>query len=128
VPLPGSRYPDLSIDLRLTDTIVDLIKGGFDIAIRNADLKDSSLITRRLAPDKRIVCASRDYLETYGEPDLPTYLEDHQCINLIGLEELVFDTPDGQMRIKTRGKLQTDHGEAVRDSCVEGTGIAMSST
>jgi len=123
-----SRYPDLSIDLRLTDTIVDLVEGGFDIAIRNADLKDSSLIARKLAPDRRIVCASPGYLETYGEPDSPADLQDHQCISLIGLEELVFDTPNGQVSVKTRGRLQTDHGEAVRDACVEGIGIAMSST
>jgi DNA-binding transcriptional LysR family regulator len=123
-----SRYPDLSIDLRLTDTIVDLVEGGFDIAIRNADLKDSSLIARKLAPDKRIVCASPEYLETFGIPDSPHDLRNHQCINLIGLETLVFDTPDGHLSIKTRGILQTDHGEAVRDACAAGIGIAMSST
>lgn len=92
-----SRYPDLSIDLRLTDTIVDLVEGGFDIAIRNADLKDSSLIARKLAPDKRIVCASPEYLETFGIPDSPHDLRNHQCINLIGLEALVFDTPEGRL-------------------------------
>jgi len=123
-----SRYPDLSIDLRLTDTIVDLVEGGFDIAIRNADLKDSSLIARKLAPDKRIVCASPEYLETFGIPDSPHDLRNHQCINLIGLEALVFDTPEGRLNIKTRGILQTDHGEAVRDACAAGIGIAMSST
>ena len=123
-----SRYPDLSIDLRLTDTIVDLVEGGFDIAIRNADLKDSSLTARKLAPDKRIVCASPEYLETFGIPDSPHDLRNHQCINLIGLEALVFDTPEGRLNIKTRGILQTDHGEAVRDACAAGIGIAMSST
>jgi DNA-binding transcriptional LysR family regulator len=123
-----SRYPDLSIDLRLTDTIVDLVEGSFDIAIRNADLKDSSLIARKLAPDKRIVCASPEYLETNGIPDSPHDLWNHQCINLIGLEALVFDTPEGRLNIKTRGILQTDHGEAVRDACAAGIGIAMSST
>ena len=123
-----SRYPDLSIDLRLTDTIVDLVEGGFDIASRNADLKDSSLIARKLAPDKRIVCASPEYLETFGIPDSPHDLRNHQCINLIGLEALVFDTPEGRLNIKTRGILQTDHGEAVRDACAAGIGIAMSST
>lgn len=123
-----SRYPDLYIDLRLTDTIVDLVEGGFDIAIRNADLKNSTLIARKLAPDKRIVCASPGYLAKFGEPRSPEELRNHQCINLVGLESLVFDTPDGQVSIKTKGRFRTDHGEAVRDGCVAGLGIAMSAT
>ena len=123
-----SRYPELYIDLRLTDTIIDLVEGGFDIAIRNADLKTSSLIARKLAPDNRIVCASPGYLAKYGEPGIPQDLVDHQCINLVGLENLVFATPDGNLSIKTAGRLQTDHGEAVRDGCATGLGIAMSST
>ncbi len=123
-----SRYPDLSIDLRLTDTIVDLVEGGFDIAIRNADLKTSSLIARKLAPDNRIVCASPDYLVKFGEPTTPNDLHDHQCLNLVGLETWVFDTPDGKQSIKTAGSLRTDNGEAVRDGCAHGLGIAMSST
>lgn len=123
-----SRYPDLTIDLRLTDTIVDLVEGGFDIAIRNADLKNSSLIARKLAPDNRIVCASPDYLTKFGAPSSPHDLYDHQFINLVGLESLVFDTKGGHVTIKTGGKFRTDHGEAVRDACAGGIGIAMSST
>lgn len=123
-----SRYPDLSIDLRLTDTIVDLVEGGFDIAIRNADLKNSTLIARKLATDKRIVCASPDYLTKFGEPSSPHDLLNHQCINLVGLKNWVFDTPEGHLSIKTKGSLQTDHGEAVRDGCASGLGIAISAT
>lgn len=123
-----SQYPELSIDLRLTDAIVDLVEGGFDIAIRNADLKNSSLIARKLAPDNRIVCASPDYIEKFGEPKSPHELRDHQCITLVGLESWVFDTPEGHLNIKTKGSFRTDHGEAVRDGCVDGLGIAMNAT
>lgn len=119
------RYPDLSIDLRLTDSIVDLVEGGFDIAIRNADLKDSTLIARKLAPDKRIVCASPDYLEKFGEPSSPHDLRNHQCIHLVGLERWVFNTPDGHLNIRTIGSFRTDNGEAVRDACADGLGIAV---
>lgn len=122
------QYPDLSIDLRLTDTIVDLVEGGFDIAIRNAELKDSTLIARKLASDKRIICASPEYLSKFGEPATPDDLHDHQCINIIGLESWSFDTPDGPVNIKTKAKFRTDHGEAVRDACVNGIGIAMNAT
>ena len=120
-----ARYPDLSIDLRLTDTIVDLVEGGFDIAIRNADLKNSTLIARKLAPDKRIICASPDYLAKFGEPASPQELLHHQCIAIAGLEKWVFDTEKGHLSIKAKGRFRTDHGEAVRDGCVNGLGIAL---
>jgi len=121
-------HPRLSIDLRLTDSIVDLVEGGFDIAIRNAELKDSSLIARKLASDKRIICASPQYLANYGQPESPEDLNNHQCIKLMGLENWLFDTPDGELNIKTKGNLRTDHGEAVRDACVHGLGIALAAT
>lgn len=121
-----SRYPDLSLDLRFTDTIVDLVEGGFDVAIRNADLKNSTLIARKLAPDNRIVCASPEYLDKFGEPSSPHDLRNHQCINLVGLESWVFDTADGHQSVKTSGNFRTDHGEAVRDACADGLGVAVS--
>ena len=122
------KYPDLAIDLRLSDSIVDLVEGGFDVAIRNAELKDSSLIARKLAPDNRIICASPSYLEKYGEPTSPQALKGHKCINLIGLEGWVFNTPEGKLTIKTHSNFRTDHGEAVRDACVNGIGIALNAT
>jgi len=122
-----ARYPELTIDLRLTDTIVDMVEGGFDIAIRNSELKDSTLIARKLATDRRILCASPDYLAEHGTPASPRELRHHSCLHLIGLENWVFDTPDGQVTIKTRGKFRTDHGEALRDACVDGLGITIAS-
>ncbi len=123
-----ARYPDLTLDFRFTDTIVDLVEGGFDIAIRNAELPDSTLVARKLAPDKRIICASPHYLEQFGEPSSPDDLQNHQCVNLIGLENWVFDTPDDCLSIKTTGPFRTDNGEAMRDACAAGLGIAQNST
>ena len=122
-----TRYPELTIDLRLTDTIVDMVEGGFDIAIRNSELKDSTLIARKLATDRRILCASPDYLEQHGTPASPRELQSHSCLYLIGLESWVFDTPEGQLTIKTKGNFRTDHGEALRDACVDGLGVTVSS-
>ena len=123
-----SIYPDLAVDLRLTDTIVDLVEGGFDIAIRNAGLKDSSLIARKLAPDRRILTASPDYLSRYGEPETLADLTDHRCITLIGLDSWSFHTPSGVEVIKVHSHLRTDHGLAMRDACVNGMGIAMNAS
>ncbi|MBC7005898.1 LysR family transcriptional regulator [Photobacterium sp. BZF1] len=123
-----AQYPDLSVDIRLTDSIIDLVEGGFDVAIRNAELQDSSLIARKLAVDKRIMCASPDYLSAYGTPTSPQDLKNHLCINQAGLEGWSFTTPDGVQNIKIKGNIRVDHGEAVRDACANGMGIAMCAT
>lgn len=121
------RYPDLSIDFRFSDTIVDLVEGGFDIAIRNAPLKDSTLIARKLASDKRIICASPEYLDLYGAPKHPRELTGHQCLNLYGLETWPFYDNNETLRIKTSGRARFDNGEALRIACVDGLGIAIAS-
>lgn len=120
-------YPELKLDLRLSDSIVDMVEGGFDIAIRNASLNDSGLIARKLAHDKRVICASPDYLKQHGRPLVPDDLANHDCINLIGLENWTFDTPNGQKRVKGRGVIRTDHGESIRDACISGIGITICS-
>jgi DNA-binding transcriptional LysR family regulator len=122
------RYPELRVDMHLSDHVMDMVEGGFDIAIRDASLQDSSLIARKLAPVHRVLCASPDYLSRNGEPLKPEDLLDHQCINLIGLETWVFETPEGPKSIKTNNRFRTDNGEAARDACSNGIGITISST
>ena len=118
-------YPDIRIDLRLTDTIVDLVEGGYDVAIRNADLKDSTLIARKLAPDRRILTASPHYLSRLGKPHKPNDLLDHQCLTLVGLDNWVFDSGNQSFTIRAQGNLKTDNGEALRDGCVNGLGSSQ---
>lgn len=121
-------YPELEIDLRFTDTIVDLVRGGFDVAIRNASEPDAALIARKLAPDRRILCASPAYLARFGEPSHPADLSQHEFVTLTSLGMLHFETPEGRLPIHVRGRFRTDNGAAVRDACAAGMGIAMSST
>jgi DNA-binding transcriptional LysR family regulator len=121
-------YPGLKVDLRLSDTVVDMVEGGFDIAIRISELKDSSLIARKLAPDDRIICASPDYLIKYGKPVTPQDLNDHQCNSLIGLENWTFQTEAGPVTVKANGPFRTDNGEALRDAAIGGIGLAIAST
>ncbi|MGB0866619.1 MAG: LysR family transcriptional regulator [Granulosicoccaceae bacterium] len=123
----AERYPKLSLDLRLSDTIVDVVEGGFDVAIRNSSLKDSSLIARKLAPDERIVCASPAYLARSPKLKTPKDIQDHSCINLAGLKPWMFETPNGPERVKTKGWLQSDSGDAVREACVDGLGLSINS-
>lgn len=122
------QYPELHVDLKLSDTIIDLVEGGFDIAVRNAPLKDSSLVARKLAPDNRVLCASPDYLKQFGEPQIPDDLKNHQCITLMGLENWQFQSVSGKQTIKARGNLRIDNGEAVRDACINGLGITVNSS
>jgi len=122
-----AQYPDLKVDLKLSDTIIDLVEGGFDIAIRNSALKDSSLIARKLAPDTRILCASPSYIAQYGEPSSPEDLNHHHCITLMGLDNWAFNSANKPINIKVKGPLRTDNGEAVRDACINGMGITINS-
>ncbi|MDR9826870.1 LysR family transcriptional regulator [Vibrio sp. FNV 38] len=123
-----SQHPGLSVDFRLSDSIVDLVEGGFDIAIRNAELKDSTLVARKLAEDRRIICAAPNYLAQYGKPVDPNDLMNHHFVQLAGLETLTFATEKGEVTVRPKGQFRADNGEAVRDACVHGLGITMSST
>ena len=121
------KHPQLKIDLRLSDSIVDMVEGGFDIAIRNAALNDSSLIARKLAGDTRIICAAPDYIAQHGEPLHPQDLLQHECINLSGTDSWLFVTADGQKRCKGKEVLRIDNGEAIRDACIAGIGLTICS-
>ncbi|PNH82059.1 LysR family transcriptional regulator [Vibrio diazotrophicus] len=121
------RYPELNIEFRFSDSIIDMVEGGFDVAIRAAELKDSSLVARKLAPDRRIVVASPAYLNQFGAPEKPQDLVNHQCINLIGLDNWTFKTNEGGVSVKTSGQLRCDNGDAMRDATTGGLGISINS-
>ena len=97
-----ASYPQLNVDFRFSDSILDLIEGGFDVAIRDAVLKDSNLHARKLADDKRIIVASPDYIKKYGAPKTPQDIPQHAAVNLMGLETWEFDTPQGVVSIKPK--------------------------
>ncbi len=124
----SQTYPQLKVDLKLSDTIVDLVEGGFDIAVRNSELKDSSLIARKLSNDRRVVCASPDYIEQFGEPRTPQELSKHNCITLMGLDNWAFHQGNNKINVKVKGNFRTDNGEAIRDACANGMGITINST
>jgi DNA-binding transcriptional LysR family regulator len=78
--------------------------------------------------DTRIVLASPDYIEQHGAPTHPSEITDHQFVNLSGFDRWVFDTTDGPITVKPQGGFKADNGEAVRDACAHGLGLAVSST
>lgn len=120
------EHPGIQIDLRLSDARVDIVADGFDIALRIADLPDSSLRARRLAPIKARVVAAPSYLAEHGTPRHPADLAHHACFlyaNAIGAWQ--FRKADGEeAAVRPAGPLITDNGDAMMPALLAGLGIA----
>ena len=82
IPQFREAFPEVEIRLQLTDRLADLVEEQVDVAIRRGYLQDSSLISRRVAPDFRVACASPEYLAQHGTPATPADLKDHNCLLL----------------------------------------------
>ncbi|HEV2558277.1 MAG TPA: LysR family transcriptional regulator [Microvirga sp.] len=121
------QYPAIGIDLQLSDAFVDIVGEGFDVAIRIADLQDSSLVARRLAPNHRILCASPGYLARHGRPERIEDLAHHRLLSHT-TGEWRLDGPDGIVHVRLHGPLRTNSSEVVREAVVAGLGIALRST
>jgi DNA-binding transcriptional LysR family regulator len=125
-------HPQIEFDLDFNDREVDLIQEGFDLAIRIANLPDSSLIARRIAPIKNVICASPSYLEQMGVPRTPEELVDHRCLvySLLSDNEYwnLTDNNDREIRIKIHPYLKASTGEFLRDAAIEGMGIIIEPT
>ncbi|WP_017231387.1 LysR family transcriptional regulator [Pandoraea sp. B-6] len=123
-----ARYPGISLDFRLTDRVVDLIEAGMDLAIRVGALRDSTLVARKLAPNRRTLCASPAYLAARGAPKHPGELAAHDCLILGEQRDWRFVTPGGPLSVRVSGRLASDNGEVLRDAVLAGLGIALKST
>jgi DNA-binding transcriptional LysR family regulator len=123
------QYPDLRVDLTLTDAFVDLVEEGVDLAIRVGELKDSSMIARRLAPNDRVLCASPVYFDQQGRPTSPDDLNSHNClIYKRGNDRPVwhFRGSDGILQdVQANGDFQTNNTEALYAVTVAGQGITI---
>lgn len=131
VPVFLEAHPGLCLDMRLSDTQFDLIEGSFDLALRNAALQDTSLKGRKLADDRRILCASPAYLEKHGTPESPDDLTAHQ---LIAFKEAVAKPligPDGEAGSfdpQAAGcRLLVDDGASQKVATCAGAGISVNS-
>ena len=121
-------YPDVSIDLHLSDAMVDLIGDGFDAGLRIARLPDSSLIARRLCAVPRYTVAAPSYLKRHGRPTHPMQLAQHKCFGYAYMT-----TPDvwhysnaagEQASVRPAGQLRVNNGEALLPAVIAGLGIA----
>jgi DNA-binding transcriptional LysR family regulator len=126
-----AEHPEVTIDLNLTDGYVDLVGQGQDLAIRYGELADSTLRVRRLGNNRRVVCASPEYLRNSGHPRHPDDLAHHECILMRFGQQIDRDWPfliDGEARrIVVRGHRIANDGGLVRDWCRNGYGVARKS-
>jgi DNA-binding transcriptional LysR family regulator len=119
----AAEHPKVELDIAFDDRIVDLVGGGFDLAVRLGILRDSSLIARRIAPSRGVVLASPAYLERNGRPERPRDLAGHDLL-LYGNETWRFRLPGGGWEtVRGRARLRADNGEMLRAAAEAGLGI-----
>lgn len=123
-----SRYPDIEIDMQLTDNFVDIIREGFDLAIRIGELEDSSLVAKKLANENRVICAAPRYLAAAGTPKTLADLEAHNCL-LAGAQDMWrLDGPDGPCDVRVHGNMRSNSAEFIRSAVTQGLGLALRAT
>ena len=121
------RYPEVSVDVALCDRVVDLVEEGFEAAIRIGQLPDSALIAKSLAPYRLMICASPEYLARKGTPGKPEQLSQHECLSFspAALAHWRLTDQDGVCRVPVSGRLQVNHGQALRVAALHGIGIVL---
>ena len=128
IPAYLKQYPQVQISLSLTDRFIDVVSEGFDLVIRIAELEDSSLIARKIAPCRLVLCASPDYLKKNGAPRVPQDLALHHCLtyaNNVKPDTWVLHGPDGTESVKVNGPVCADNGDILKAAAVSGLGIAL---
>ena len=128
-----ARHPDMRLSIHFSDEMVDLVTGGFDLAIRIGSLDDSGLIARRLATNQRVLCAAPGYLKKHGRPKRPADLEKHQCLLQVGAQGkpatwTLQDAHGRTVTARVNSHLESNLGDSLRDAALAGLGIALHST
>ena len=127
LPALMARCPELSVDLVLNDRVVDLVEEGFDVGLRIGQLRESSLIARRLADAPMLVCAAPGYLERAGVPARPEDLGGHPCLIYSYIEAGTVwrcrSADGGAARVRVKGRLVANNGEALLAAARAGLGI-----
>ena len=126
IPKLLQRYPKLQIDLVMDDRKVDLVAGGFDVAIRAGNLPASTLIARKLAPLRQVLCASPDYIDRYDRPGTPAELSGHNCVLYSyssDADEWTLIGESGPEIVTVSGSYQVNNSEALLEALREGIGI-----
>lgn len=129
LPTFMQRYPDIELDFQLTDNFVDIIRDGFDVAIRIGELADSSLVARKIAPDDRVLCASPKYLAENPAPRNLSDLERHNCL-LAGSQDgwRLKDKEGREHQVRVEGSIRSNSSDFIREALLLGLGLGLRST
>ena len=125
------QYPEVKIDMLLTDRRVDLIEEGLDLAIRIGTLPESGLIAKKLGSDHVVICGAPDYLERHGIPKTPAELARHNCLTYSyssSGDEWKLNGPDGSHTVKVSGSLRATNGDMVKLAALGGVGLIRQPT
>jgi DNA-binding transcriptional LysR family regulator len=125
LPRFSIRYPGVSLDVELEDQPVDLVREGVDVGIRIGHLPDSSVVGRRLASYRRIICASPAYLHSHSRPRTPKDLAGHNCLFRTGHNQWRFRGGRRSLSVRVRGNYSADTAELLRHAALAGLGITM---
>jgi DNA-binding transcriptional LysR family regulator len=128
-----SRHPGVRITMDLSDQVLDLVGAGFDLAVRIGALRDSTLVSQKLATNRRVLCASPEYLRRHGKPKKPADLERHECLVQVSSDgrrdSWRLTEGDGEeVVVRVNGRFESNFGELLRDAAIAGLGIAQHST
>lgn len=121
-------YPEIKVDLSLSDRHLDLISDGIDLAIRARKLEDSALVARHLFDNPMILLASPDYLVQHGEPQEPADLKRHNCLvftNLKSINVWQFSRDGKEFTVPVKGNFQSDNGDVLLEVALSGGGLVQ---
>ncbi|KIP75733.1 LysR family transcriptional regulator [Vibrio harveyi] len=122
------RYPDIKVDLQLSDQHTDLISDGIDVAIRAKQLEDSTLIERHLFDNTMLVLATPSYLQQHGEPKAPDDLKQHNCLVYSRMRDInvwSFTKQNQKHAVAVNGNFQSDNGDVLLEVALTGIGIVI---
>ncbi len=129
VPEFQALHPQVTLQLRLSEHIIDLLTESVDVAVRLAILSDSSLISRKVVDCERVLCAAPAYLSEHGRPETPEELLDHNCLLLRfpGSQQYrwTLQSPDGPRPISVHGRFDADDGDVLTTWALAGQGIVL---
>jgi DNA-binding transcriptional LysR family regulator len=117
------EFPDIEVEVDIADRAVNLQEDGYDVAIRTGTLSDSSLIAKRLAPDRHVVVASPAYLARSGRPLRPDDLANHNCLVLGGGWQWSFSKNGAEASVRVNGSLRSNNGELLCHAALDGLGL-----
>ncbi|MEM8972983.1 MAG: LysR family transcriptional regulator [Pseudomonadota bacterium] len=123
-----AKYPEIDLDFQITDNMIDIIRDGYDLAIRIGELEDSSLVAKKLAPESRVMCATPGYLKSHGYPQSLAELEGHNCLSAGAQDIWRLQGPDGQHQLRLTGNIRSNSAEFTRQAILSGLGIGLRST